>query len=167
MTADIAYLLCWLVGPRLLVVVDASHVHLIMGYTANYSELQTLLLALYSGKECSLSVIGERTTKSIAHVVAERSDAVKLVGRSLHSKLLLRIGTRSGAPSLTIYIYCGVDCIDSSTYLVHRFDVVNAHKVESESVNVKFVNPVLHALDHKLAHQRTLRCRLVATTRTV
>ena len=44
---------------------------------------------------------------------------------------------------------------------------MNAHKVKSESVNVEFVNPVLHALDHKLAHQRTLRCRLVATTRTV
>ena len=51
-----------------------------MGYATNYSELQTLLLALYSGKKSSLGVVGERTAKSVAHVVAERSDAVKLVG---------------------------------------------------------------------------------------
>ena len=79
MTAYIAYLLRWLVGPRLLVVVDTSHVHLLMSYATNYSELQTLLLALYSGKESSLGVIGERTAKSVAHVVAECSYAVKLV----------------------------------------------------------------------------------------
>lgn len=156
MTANVADLLCRIVGPRLTVVVDACHIHLIVGDATHDAELQALLLALYSGKESALRVVGERSAKCVTHVVAESSDAVQTGCVGFYGKLVLRIGTRSGAPTLTIYIYRGVDLVHGGAYLVHRLDVMDAHKVEAESVNVEFVYPVLDALYHKLAHQRTL-----------
>ena len=112
--------------------------------------------ALYSGKESVLRVVGERSAKCVTHIIAESSDAVQTGCVGFYGKLVLRIGTRSCAPTLTIYIYRWVDLVHGSTYLVHRLYVMDAHKVEAESVNVEFVYPVLDALYHKLAHQRTL-----------
>ena len=86
---------------------------------------------------------------------------------SLHSQFLLRIGARTSAPALTINIYRRVDLVYHSTYLVHRFDVVNAHEVEAEAVDMILLNPILHALLYELAHERLLARRLVAATRTV
>jgi glucan 1,4-alpha-glucosidase len=36
------------------------------------------------------------------------------------------------------------------------FDVMNAHQVETETIDMIFVYPVFHALQHKLAHERLL-----------
>lgn len=104
MTAHIANLLRRLVCPRLLVVVDARHVDLLMSDAAHDAELEALLLALDTGEERTLGVVAERATQRIAHVVAERSDAIQAVGVGLHGKSVLRIGTRAGTPALTIYI---------------------------------------------------------------
>ena len=52
-------------------------------------------------------------------------------------------------------------------YLVHCLDVVDAHEVEAETVDMIFLDPILHALLHKVAHQLFVGCRLVAAARAV
>ena len=44
---------------------------------------------------------------------------------------------------------------------------MHAHQVETETINVIFIHPIFHALYHKLAHQWSFRCSLIATTRTI
>ena len=92
---------------------------------------------------------------------------MELVCRRLHGQLVLRVGARSGAPSLAVDIDRRIDLVDGGSYGVHRLDVVHAHEVEAEAIDVELVDPVFHALYHKLAHQRTLRGRLVAAARPV
>ena len=84
-----------------------------------------------------------------------------------HGELLLRIGTAACAPALTIDIDGGVDGIHHRTDLVHRLDVVDTHQVEAEPVDMVLVDPVFHALQHKLAHHRLVRGSLVAAARAV
>ena len=131
------------------------------------AELDTLLLTRHSHEETALRVVGERTAQRVTHVVAEGTDAVEPARVGLHGELVLRIGARAGTPSLTIYIYRGVDTVDGGAYVVHRLNVVYAHEVEAEAVDVILIYPVLHALLHELAHERFLRCRLVAAARAV
>ena len=86
---------------------------------------------------------------------------------SLHRQLLCRISTASCTPSFTIYINRRINLIDSRTNLIHRLDIMHAHQVETETINVIFIHPIFHALYHKLAHQWSFRCSLIATTRTI
>ena len=45
---------------------------------------------------------------------------------------------------------------------VHRFDIVHAHQIEAEAVDVILLYPIFHALKHIFPHQRLLGCRFVA-----
>ena len=118
------------------------------------TELQTLLLARKTSQERTLMVIRERTTKSISHIIAEGTDTIELMGIRLHGKFLGRISTAACTPSLTIDIDARIDAVHHLTDSLHGLDIVNTHQVEAEAVDMEFINPVLHALQHKLAHQR-------------
>ena len=72
----------------------------------------------------------------------------------LHGELLLRIGTGACTPTFTIDIDGGVDGIHHLADLIHRLDVMDTHQVEAEAVDMVFVDPVFHALQHELAHHR-------------
>ena len=152
--AYIADLLGWIVGPRLLVIVHLGHIYLRMSNATHDTELQTLLLAWESSQERTLMVIRERTTKSITHIIAECTDTIQLMGIRLHGELLGRISTAACTPALTIDIDTRIDAVHHLTDSLHGLDIVNTHQVEAEAVNMEFINPVLHALQHKLAHQR-------------
>ena len=153
-TAYITDLLGRVVGPRLLVVVHLVHIHLRMSDTTHDTELQTLLLARKTSQERTLVVIRERTTEGITHIIAEGTDTIQLVGIRLHSELFGRISTTAGTPALTIDIDARINAVYHLTDSLHSLDIVNTHQVEAEAVNMEFINPVLHALQHKLAHQR-------------
>ena len=131
------------------------------------AKLQTLLLTGNAGKESTLRIVGERTTQGIANLIAEGSNAMQLVHVGLHGKLFLRISTLASTPSLSIYKYGGVYLVHFVANEVHRLNVVNAHQVEAEAVDVVLANPILHTLQHEATHHRTLRGRLVSTARAV
>ena len=167
MATNIANLLSRIVSPRFLVVIYLTHIHLWMGYTTNNTKLQTLLLSWNTSQQCALGIIRERTTKRITHIIAKSTDAMELRRISLHRQLLCRISTASCTPSFTIYINRRINLIDSRTNLIHRLDIMHAHQVETETIYMIFIHPIFHALYHKLAHQWSFRCSLIATTRTI
>ena len=152
--AYITDLLGWVVGPRLLIIVHLVHIHLRMSDATHDTELQTLLLSRKTSQERTLMIIRERTTEGITHIIAEGTDTIELVGICLHGELLCRISTAACTPALTIDIDARIDAVNHLTDSLHGLDIVNTHQVEAESVNMEFINPVLHALQHKLAHQR-------------
>ena len=154
MAAYITDLLGRIVGPRLLVIVHLRHIHLRMGDATHDTELQTLLLTCKTCQERPLMVIRERTTERIAHIIAESTDALKLLGISLHRQLLGRISTAACTPSLTINIDARIDAVYHLTDSLHGFNVMNAHQVKTETVDVIFVYPIFHALQHILTHER-------------
>ena len=118
------------------------------------TELQTLLLSWKTSQERTLMVIRERTTKGITHIIAESANTIQLMGIRLHGEFLRRISTAACTPALTIDIDTRIDAVYHLTDSLHGLDIVNTHQVEAEAVDMEFINPVLHALKHKLAHQR-------------
>ena len=165
--AYITNLLGRIIGPRLLVIVHLCHIHLRMSNATHDTKLQTLLLTCKTSQERTLMVIRERTTERIAHIIAESTDALELLGIRLHRQFLGRISTTACTPSLTINIDARIDAVYHLTDSLHGFDVMNAHQVETETVDMIFVYPVFHALQHKLAHERLLRSSLVTAAGTV
>ena len=151
--AYITDLLGWVVGPRLLVIVHLVHIHLRMSDATHDTELQTLLLSRKTSQERTLMVIRERTTKGITHIIAEGTDTVELVGIRLHGKFLRRISTAACAPSLTIDIDARINTVHHLTDSLHGLDIMHTHQVKTETVDMIFIYPILHALQHKLAHQ--------------
>ena len=104
-----------------------------------------------------------RTAQGVTHLVAEGGDARHLADIGLHGQFS-RISATAGTPTLTIDEDVAGQCSPDG---VHRLDVVHAHQVEAETVDVVLVHPVFHALDHELAHALALAGRLVATTAAV
>ena len=144
-----------------------------MADATNDTELQTLnlymarLLTLFTciqpTKPTGNSVVAERTTHRIAHLIREGSDARHLCNIGFHAKLFCGQGTLSGTPTFAIDKDRGVEFVEFSTDGIHRLDVVTAHQVETEAVNAVFVIPILHRLNHKLTHHRLFGCGLVTT----
>ena len=165
--AHIADHLRGVVGPGLLAVVHPGHVDLRMVDAAGYAKLQALLQSRHTGKEAPLVVVAEGSAEGVAHVVAERPDAMEPLGVGLHGELLRGIGTLPCAPPLAIDVDGGVDAIHHLAYLVHRLDVVHAHEVEAEAVDVVLVDPIFHALLHEGTHDGLVGGRLVAAARAV
>ena len=122
------------------------------------------LVASHGTQEGGLVVAVPRAAQTVAHFVAKGGDAGHLLNVGLHAEFLLRIGARTGTPAFTIDEDVGRHCLANG---IHRLDVVHAHQVEAESVDVILVDPILHALDHELAHERLLTGGLVAAARAV
>ena len=76
------------------------------------------------------------------------------MGIRLYGELFGRISTAACTPALTIDIDARIDAVYHLTDCLHGLDIVNTHQVEAEAVDMEFINPILHALQHKLTHQR-------------
>ena len=110
-----------------------------------------------------LGIVGERTAQGVANLVGEGSNARHLGDIGLHTQQFVRIGTRTCTPALAIDEDGGVDVVNHLANLVHGFDIVNAHQVEAETIDMVFVDPVFHRLQHEATHHGLLRGSLVAT----
>ena len=142
MIAYVSYHLCRRICPCSLRVVHLVEVYLRMVDATSDTKLYALLVVGNGAKNARLMVVAERTANAIAHIVAESSYAVKLLGVGFCSQFLCRISTLSCAPSLTIYIYVRIYGVESLANEVHGFDVVNAHEVEAETIDVVFLSPI-------------------------
>ena len=140
--AYVSYHLRRRICPCSLRVVHLVEVYLRMVDATSDTKLYALLVVGNGAKDARLMVVAERTTNAIAHIVAESSYAVKLLDIGFRSQFLCRISTLSCAPSLTIYIYVRVYGVESFANEVHGFDVVNAHEVEAEAIDVVFLSPI-------------------------
>ena len=127
MTANVAYHLRWLVGPRLFAVIYLAHVYLRMSNRAHNAKLQALLVTVKSGQESRFVVVGEWSAQGITHLIAKRPDARHLPCMGFHGQFFLRISTCARTPTLTIYIYGGVYLLHFGLNKVHCFNVVNTH----------------------------------------
>ena len=150
-------------GPGRGGVVHLRHVDLRVGDTAGNAVLEAFLIAGDTTDEGCLLIVGERTAEGIADLVAEGGDTWHLRDVGLHAELFLGIGTGACAPAFAVDEDGGVDGIDHRADLIHRLDVVDAHEVEAEAVDVVFVDPVFDAFEHELAHHGFIRGSLVAT----
>ena len=132
-----------------------------------YAEFHTLFIARNANEKCAFLIITPSATQSVAHLIAKCCDAAELCSVGFHGEFFLRIGRSGCCPTLSIDDYIRVNSLRCLTYCVHGLYVVDAHKVETEAVNVKFLHPVEHAFHHVFAHHRHFRGGLVATTRTI
>ena len=167
MATDVAYGLPRLQSPCLLAVVHLRHVNLRMAYGTGDAVLHALLLTRQAGYEGALRVVVERAAQRVAHLVAEGRDAGCLTHVGFHGELFHRIGARACAPSLAVDERCGEGKVEHAAYFVHCLDVVHAHQVYTEAVDVVLVNPVAHGLKHEVAHRVKLAGGLIAASRTV
>ena len=152
MTRHIGNHLGGLGSPSLLGIVDLFHIHLRMRHATSDAILQTLFATWHTSQEGTHAIISPGTTQGIAQLVAEGCDTWHPCHIDFHGQLIGRQGTLTCTPTLTIDKDVRVYLIDSLTNLVHRLDIVTAHEVEAEAINMVFVDPVLHTLNHKLAH---------------
>ena len=134
-----------------------------MGNTASDTKFQALFRARKTSEERPFRIVAERTAKGIANLIREGCNTWHLRNMRFHGQLLVRIGALSCTPSLTIYKYGRIDFINRLADGVHRFDVMDTHQVETETVDMIFVDPIFHRLQHKLAHHRLVGSCLVAT----
>ena len=167
MATDVGDHLGRFVGPGLLGVVDLAVVNLRMGHEADDARLDTLLIARQARQEGSLVVVVEGTAEGVTKFVAKGGYARHLADVGLGGKAAGVDGAGSRTPSLTIDEDGGVYLLQLLAQEVHRLDVVATHEIDTETINVVLLGPILHALDHKLPHQGLLRGRLVAAARAV
>ena len=173
MTGHVGYHLGRFSSPRFLAVVHLFHIYLRMADASHNAELQALhfniaiklsrLFSIQTTQPSCDSVIAERTTQGIAHLVAKSSNTWHLGDICLHAQLFRRQGTLSGTPPLTIDKDRGVEFVKFSTYRIHGLNVMTTHQVKTETIDTILVVPILCRLYHKLTHHRLFRCRLVAT----
>ena len=173
MTRDVGQHLRGFQGPRLLAVVHFLHINLRVLDAADNAELQTFylniasklsrLMGIQPTQPARNGIIRERATQGIAHLVRESSNAWHLRNIGLHAQLFVRQRTGPCTPTLAINQNRRIQLVEFGTDGVHGLNIVTTHQVETETVNAILVIPVLHRLNHKLAHHWLVRCRLVAT----
>ena len=136
--------LCWLYCVWFLRIVHLVVINLWMGYHTCNTSLYALLQTFHTTQEASLVIIREWSTQSVTDVIRERCNAWHLWNSSLHRQLIMRISTSSSAPSLSINEYLGVNSIEFTTDIIHSLNVMNAHEVYTEAVDVILFDPVFH-----------------------
>ena len=153
--------------PRRFGVVDSGIVDLRVVDTTDNAKLDALLETGASVEEGRLAVVAEGPAQGITEFVAEGRNAGHVLHGLLHGRLPLGKLRCFGCPTLTVDEHIGVDAFGSGADGAHGFDVVDAHEVEAEAIDVVFLHPVLHTLHHEAAHHGTFRSRLVATARSI
>ena len=89
---------------------------------------------------------------SIAYIIGEYCHTSHLTHILLERTLLRRQGRITGSPAFSVYEYGGVYFFQLDSHLVHSFYVVNGHQIESETVDMVFIRPILHRVDYEVAH---------------
>ena len=64
-------------------------------------------------------------------------------------------------PILAVYNNVRIDSVKTLADLVHCTDIMDSHKVKTETVDMVFLHPPLERLDHILAEHLLLRSGLV------
>ena len=131
------------------------------------TETNTSLMPFQSGKESTLGIIAERTTQAIAKLIAKCGDAGQAVNIVFHRQRIHRQLRRTCSPTFSIYINSRVYFVYSFTDGTHGFQIVNAHQVEAETIDMIFVHPVFHTFHHIFTHHGTLRRCLITTPRSI
>ena len=135
------------------------------------SSYNTKLNALFfpgdPGKERSLMIIIKRTTQRITNFIGKGGNTRHFTGIDLHCQRITRILRCFRCPTFTINNDRRIYSTDRLTDFIHRLDVVNAHQVETETIDMVFPDPVKHGFNHIFTHHRPVACRLVTTSRTI
>ena len=164
MAAHIGNHLGGLKRVRLLAVIHLAVIHTGMLDGAHDAEFQALLVALDTAQERCLTVAVPRTAQAVTYAVAEGGNARHLTDVGFHSQLFAWISATACTPALAIdENVLGHGCADS----IHRLDVMHAHQVKAETVDVVLLHPIFHALDHITAHGFTFTGGLVAAAAAV
>ena len=137
------------------------HTYLRVLHSSCYTELEVSLLAFDSVHETGI-LATERATDGITYVVAECADPLKHVCIVLEGNFLGRICNCRSRPAFTVDNNIRVDGMKPLADLIHRFDVMDGHKVETETVDMIFLHPPLQGLDHIFAEHLLLGSGLVA-----
>ena len=143
MTAYIAYMLKRTGSPGL-------HIHLRMFDSADDTEFNIRLISFNTSNETCIRAI-QRSAKCVTHIVAECAYTIKFVSVYLERDILLRISRSLGRPAFTIKKDIRIDGMKPLADLVHCLDIVDSHKVETESVDMILLHPPLERLYHIFA----------------
>ena len=143
MTAHVTYMLKRTGSPGL-------HIHLRMFDSADDTEFNIRLVSFNTGNETCIRAI-QRSAKCVTHIVAECAYTIKFVSVYLERDILLRISRSLGRPAFTIKKDIRIDGMKPLADLVHCLDVVDSHKVETESVDMILLHPPLERLYHIFA----------------
>ena len=128
------------------------------------TKLDAHFVSRQANQESTFPVIIPATAQSVAHFVREGGNAWHLVYIGFHGKFfLIKLGS-TGRPSFTINKDGWIYLVYGSTDFVHRLDVVDAHQVKAEAINVIFVYPVEYGLHHVFTHHGTVAGCLVSAT---
>ena len=138
-----------------------------MGGRSHNADLDSLLVAGFTGREASVGSIAVMTLDSIADIIGEH-------GYALHLGYIFFQGAAfggqrgvSGGPAFAIYEDRRIDLLEFGGDTIHRLGVMDSHKIETETVDMVFVGPVFHRVDDEVRHLLALRRGFVAASRCV
>ena len=156
MATYITYMLERIVGP-------CFHCNLRMLDTACDTEFDISLVACNTVHETGI-LATERAAYGVTDIVAERSHLVKHVCIGFESDLICRISRSRCSPSFAVDHDIRVDGMETLADEVHGLDIMDCHKVETETVDMIFVHPPFERLDHVFAEHLLLGSGLVAAS---
>ena len=163
----VAYHLRRLQSPCLLAIVYRVVHDLRMRNATHQSVHDAHFVSRQAIEERPLLVVVERPPEPVAHLVTEYRYARHLVGIRLHGQLIVRHLGSTCSPPLAIDKDAWVYLVQLRTDFVHGLYIVYPHQVEAETIDVVFVHPMKHRLDHVLAHHGPVACGFVSTTRRI
>ena len=121
------------------------------------------LMSRLSNQESAFLIIVPRTTDTVTHFIREHGNARHLICVCLHGQFFLRHLWRSCRPSFTIHKNSRVNLVQFRTDGIHRFNVMNTHQVETETVNMILIDPMQYRFNHVFAHHGSVAGRFIAT----
>ncbi len=129
--------------------------------------LDSLLKPWFAGSEPTVGSIAVMPLYGITYVIAEHSYTRHSGYILFKSALFDRQRRVSGSPPLSIYEYRRIYLPEGFCHKVHGLDIMNCHKVETETVDMILLSPILHRVDDKVPHLLTVRCGLVSAARSI
>ena len=102
--------------------------------------------------------------EAVSYLVVEEADSVAHFRRVNLRGERRRVGVcgRSHRPALAVHEEPRVDFVEGRADGVHRLNVMQAHQVETETVDVVFLRPVGNGIDHVLPEHLVLGSGVVA-----
>ena len=111
-------------------------------------------------------LVEDAALQAVTDHIVEYGDAADAVGLDLADIALVRLGAAvdGGAhgPAFAVEDGIGVDAMDRHFHLLHGLQVMEAHQVEAEAVQMELLHPVGGGLHHELAEHIPLGGRIVA-----
>ena len=136
-----------------------------MGSASYQSELHTRRMPHTADNKRTFGFIVPRATQCIAHLVTKHTDMRKLRRVLLHGQQAVWQLRTIGCPAFSININRRINPVECPADFVHRFNVMDTHQVETETVDVVFPGPIADRLNHETPHHRTFASRFISTPR--